>query len=109
MGWLRGTGVIALAVGTLGVVQAMAAEPVITMRNMTYEPAVLTAKVGDTIRFNNGDGISHEGSVPTKGFGVDLGAQKPGEETRLPLHRPGKFEGECVFHDHMLLTVTVTP
>jgi plastocyanin len=88
-------------------VSATAAEHSVRMAGVTYQPAKLEAKVGDTIRFINDDAADHEVFVPTKGFGVDLGVQKPGQVTVLQLLKPGSFEVECVMHPHMLLNVMV--
>jgi plastocyanin len=87
--------------------QAAAAEHVVTMAGMNYRPAAIQAKLGDVIGFMNDDAVDHEVFVPTKGFGVDLGLQKPGQNTDLPLLRSGSFEVECVIHPNMLLKVTV--
>lgn len=86
---------------------ASAAEHRIRMAGMNYQPAVVQAKVGDSIRFVNDDSADHNVLIPTKGFGTDLGAQKPGQATELKLLKKGSFEVECVFHPHMLLKVTV--
>jgi plastocyanin len=87
--------------------QGVAAEHIVRMAGMTYQPAAIHARVGDVIRFLNDDSADHEVFVPTKGFGVDLGVQKPGQATELPLTRKGSFEVECVIHPHMLLKVNV--
>jgi plastocyanin len=86
---------------------AGAAEYIVQMSGMNYSPAKLTAKVGDTIRFVNDDSNTHDVFVPTRGFGVDLGAQKAGASTELKLLRPGRFEVECVLHSHMTMLVEV--
>jgi plastocyanin len=87
--------------------QGVAAEHIVRMAGMTYQPTAIQARVGDVIRFINDDSADHEVFVPTKGFGVDLGVQKPGQATELPLTRKGSFEVECVIHPHMLLKVNV--
>jgi len=81
----------------------------VTMAEMTYSPAAITASLGDRIRFVNDDEHDHAVFVPTRGFAIDLGTQAPGEERVMPLLKAGRFEVECVFHDHMLLTVEVRP
>ena len=86
---------------------AGAAEHRVTMAGMQYQPAAITAKVGDTIVFVNDDTVDHAVFVPTKGHAVSLGAQKPGSTVALPLRRSGSFEVECVNHAAMLLKVTV--
>ena len=84
-----------------------AAEHVIRMAGQQYEPAEIKAAKGDSLRFVNDDDLAHEVYVPTVGFGLDLGKQEPGEERTTVLRPRGAFEVECVFHPHMLLTVTV--
>jgi plastocyanin len=86
---------------------AVAAERTVTMSGLRYAPAAVEAKVGDVLRFVNDDRVDHDVFVPTRGFGVDLGVQKPGTQSELTLGKPGTFEVECVFHPHMLATVRV--
>jgi plastocyanin len=82
---------------------------VIKMAGMQYEPASLTVAVGDTLRFVNDDNMDHEVFVPSVGFAVDLGVQKPGGESTYIPARSGRFEVECVLHDGMRLMVEVRP
>jgi len=101
------TGAIALAAAAAAF-PAAAAEHTITMKGVNYQPSVIDAKVGDTLKFVNDDGTDHNVFVPTKGFGADLGMQKSGAATELKLVRLGTFEVECVVHPHMLLKVNVS-
>jgi plastocyanin len=96
-----------LAAGVLVAAPAEAAEHVIRMAGQQYDPAEIKAAKGDSIRFVNDDDLAHEVFVPTVGFGLDLGKQESGEEKAITLAKDGSFEVECVFHSHMLLTVTV--
>jgi len=100
-------GRMVLAAALLTALPAEAAEHVIRMAGQQYEPAEIKAAKGDSIRFVNDDDTAHEVYVPTVGFGLDLGKQEPGEERVITLATDGSFEVECVFHPHMLLTVTV--
>ena len=100
-------GRLVFAAGLLATAPAEAAEHVIRMAGQQYEPAEIKAAKGDSIRFVNDDDLAHEVFVPTVGFGLDLGKQEPGEEKAIALAKDGSFEVECVFHPHMLLTVTV--
>ncbi|MEP7206623.1 MAG: cupredoxin domain-containing protein [Casimicrobiaceae bacterium] len=97
----------AMAVAAAAAIPATAAEHTATMKGMNYQPALINAKVGDTVKFVNDDAADHEVFVPTKGFATDLGMQKPGASTELPLTKPGAFEVECVVHPHMLLKINV--
>ena len=81
----------------------------VTMRGMTYAPATLTVRVGDTIRFVNDDAVNHDVFVPTVGHALHLGTQEPAAEKLLVLMKAGTFRVECAIHAHMLLTVEVLP
>ena len=99
--------ILALAVCLAGG-PALAAEHVVKMTGNDYEPKEIRAKVGDTLRFVNEDGIDHAVFVATKDHAVNLGMQKPKAETRLQLRQAGRFEIECMNHGHMRVVVTVT-
>lgn len=85
----------------------MAAEVKVTMAGMAYSPAVISASVGDTIRFVNDGQADHNVFVPTAEFATDLGKQEPGSETVMLVGKAGTFEIECVFHSHMHAVVEV--
>ena len=87
---------------------AWAAEIKVGMIGMTYSPASIKAKVGDTIVFENDDMTGHWVFVPTAGYSFDLGAQKEKDIRRYTLKKPGKFEIECVNHSTMKISVEVT-
>lgn len=97
----------ALTAANTAALPAMAVEHTVRMSGADYVPNRIEASVGDTIRFINDDGMNHDVFVPTSGHGVDLGRQEPGDERIMSLGKPGTFEAECVFHGHMLLTVSV--
>lgn len=86
---------------------ATAAEIKVTMAGAAYQPANISAAVGDTIRFLNDDTSNHNVFVPTAGHALDLGKQEPGQEAVLTLGKAGTFEVECVFHPGMLTIVEV--
>ena len=86
---------------------ADAAKLTVTMAGTQYRPEAIAARVGDVLRFLNDDSVDHVVFVPTRGFGVDFGTQKPGTGVELPLGKPGTFEVECVIHPHMRARVTV--
>jgi plastocyanin len=79
------------------------------MAGSAFSVKTLDARAGASIRFLNDDQDDHQVFVPTFGYGVDLGPQKPGTVATLHLGRPGRFRVECVQHPAMLIDVTVTP
>jgi plastocyanin len=87
---------------------AQAADIEVKMAGAQYAPEQVKAKVGDTLVFKNDDMMDHAVFVPTNGFGVHLGGQKPGQTKSLALKQEGAFEVECVVHPNMVTKVTVT-
>jgi plastocyanin len=105
---MRTTLVLVLAFG-MTASASLAEEHRISMKGTTYRPAVVEAKVGDTLVFVNDDGEAHNVFMPTVGFSTDLGKQEPRSETRLALRKSGTFDIECVFHENMQARVVVRP
>lgn len=99
----------AAVIGGLHSTAGAAETHTIIMAGMAYTPDVITARVGDSIRFVNDDAADHVVFVPTVGHAIDLGGQKPGEAREMNLMKAGRFEVECANHDHMLLAVEVLP
>jgi plastocyanin len=79
------------------------------MAGMAYAPAIVEAKVGDTLVFMNDDAEAHNVLIATVGFSTDLGKQEPGSERTLMLRKTGTFDVECVFHEEMYARVVVRP
>jgi plastocyanin len=88
---------------------ASAAEHRVGMKGMMYSPAIIKAKVGDTLVFENDDMTAHWVFVATAGHSIDLGNQKEKETRRYTLRKMGKFEIECVTHPEMKIIVEVAP
>jgi plastocyanin len=79
----------------------------VTMIGSFYSPATVNARVGDTLQFVNDDTETHAVFVPTRGFGLDLGNQRPSENREIVLAAAGRFTVECVPHADMNLVVNV--
>lgn len=88
---------------------AGAEEITIGMAGAAYAPAMVEAKIGDIIVFDNDDDVAHDVFIPTLGYAADLGRQDPLATTTLNLGRAGMFEVECVLHAGMHARVVVTP
>jgi plastocyanin len=86
---------------------AQAADHQITIVNMKYSPARVSAKIGDTLTFVNKDTVTHEVYSSTPGFGINLGDIKTGETTVMTLRQKGRFDVECGIHPNMPLRVSV--
>jgi plastocyanin len=81
----------------------------VSMAGSKYAPAAVSARVGDTIRFDNDDFENHWVYVPTVGnYQVSRAGIKPGEAFDIVARAPGKFTVLCGLHTSMETVVTVT-
>lgn len=99
---LGGAVALAMTVGT-----AMAADIIVEQQNKAFTPTSVTAHVGDTLTFTNGDLYTHNMFSATLGQEFNLGGQSPGETKAIKLTKAGTLEVECQIHPRMHLTVTV--
>lgn len=77
--------------GTVLASASHAGEHRIGMVGMAYAPAMIEAKVGDTLVFLNDDTRAHNVLIATVGFSTDLGKQEPGSETTSQSAKPGRL------------------
>jgi plastocyanin len=90
----------------IGSVSANTAHKV-SMAGSKYAPVEISARVGDTVRFDNDDFENHWVYVPTAGYQVSRAGQKPGETFDIVLRKPGSFTVLCGLHTQMEAKVTV--
>ena len=87
----------------LGAVQAQAETIQVTIDKLVFSPAVINAKIGDTIEWVNKDILNHTATV--KGdWEVLIPA---GNSASRVLQKVGSFEYYCRFHPNMKARVTV--
>jgi len=97
----------ALAVVFLSmIVPARAATIEITMENLVISPAVVTAKVGDTIAWMNKDVFAHTATAKNGDFDVML---PPKKSATSVLKKAGTVDYYCRFHPNMKATLKVEP
>lgn len=105
---MRTAATLAAAMGLMAAT-GHAEEIRITMAGSGYAPAVIEARVGDVLVFDNDDDVAHNVFIPTVGFATDLGKQDAFTQASMPLGKAGVFDVECVLHDHMHVRVVVRP
>jgi len=93
-----------LAVGIAA--PAFAETITVTVANLTFEPAEVKAKVGDTIRWVNKDVLTHSATARDKSFDV---IQPPGKTVSQTLTRAGSFDYYCKYHPNMTGRLIVAP
>lgn len=100
------TALLAIALCGFAAVPAQAATIDIVMQNLVVKPVEVTAKVGDTIRWDNKDFVAHTATATDKSFDVML---PPGKTGSTVVTKVGTFDYFCKFHPNMKGKVTVTP
>lgn len=76
---------------------------VVSMNNLAYAPATVTARVGDRVAWANNDIFVHSATTPD--FDVVL---KPGASGGVRLLKPGVISYICRYHPGMKGQIVVT-
>ncbi len=83
---------------------AQAATIQVTIENLVFSPAEVSAKVGDTIEWVNKDAFVHTATARDKTFDVNIAANKT---ATLEVHKAGDIAYYCRFHPNMTATLKV--
>ena len=83
---------------------ARAAVIEVTMDRVAYQPATITAHVGDTIEWTNKDFVVHTATARDKSFDLPI---KVGGTVKLVLKTAGTIDYYCRFHPNMKARVVV--
>jgi plastocyanin len=95
----------AIAFSAMTVTSASAGEVIkIKVKNLVFEPAQVTAHVGDSIEWVNEDFIAHTATARNKDWDVNTPANGSG---RVTLQHAGKVEYYCRFHPNMVGSISV--
>lgn len=102
-----GLSVAGIGLGTEPEAKAAPAGPTITIKNFIYDPAEMTARVGQAITIVNSDGFNHTVTSKDGTFNVDV----PGNGTvTLTVSKAGAFPYSCTYHpgQHNPATITIS-
>jgi plastocyanin len=83
-----------------------AAGSAVAIKDFSFDPIALTAKVGQEITWTNQGNASHTVTFDTGG--VDSGTLASGAPFKHTFDAPGSFTYHCTFHSSMTGTITVT-
>ena len=95
-----------------GVIYAMCAVPAhaatitVVIDKLVYSLPEVTAKVGDTIEWDNRDILQHTATAKDGSWNVLLPPHKKGS---IVVKKAGTFDYFCKFHPNMKAKLTVTP
>ena len=95
----------ALLFGAIAV-PAHAATIQITIDNLVFAPAEVSAKVGDTIEWINKDVFAHTATAGNGDFDVMM---PPKKTVTSVLKKAGTVEFYCRFHPNMKAVLTIAP
>jgi plastocyanin len=84
---------------------AMVATHTVAIDGVTFAPAALAVKAGDTVVWVNKDPFPHTVTSPTGGF--DSLAIAPGQAWSYTTTKPGAFPYLCTLHPTMHATLKV--
>jgi len=71
----------------------------VQMNNVAYVPTTISAKVGDTIVWNNGDIVAHTATARDKSWDLMV---MPKKTASLAVKKAGSIEYYCKFHPNMV-------
>ncbi|WP_315735056.1 MULTISPECIES: cupredoxin family copper-binding protein [unclassified Bradyrhizobium] len=87
-------------------VPARAATIRITIDKLAFSPAVVSARVGDTVEWVNKDALAHTATARDGAFDVTL---PPSKTVSSVLKKAGTLDYYCRFHPNMKATLTIAP
>ncbi len=103
----RGRGVtVALALVVSTSMPAFAKNITVTIENLSFKPADIKAKVGDTIVWVNKDIVDHTATARDKSFDVIQPAKNSVSQS---LTKAGTFDYYCRYHPNMTGRLVVEP
>jgi plastocyanin len=96
---------IALLLGAIAV-PARAATIQITMQDLVFAPAEVSARVGDTIEWINRDVFAHTATARNGDFNVTM---PPKQTMSSVLSKSGTVEYYCRYHPNMKAVLKIEP
>ena len=78
----------------------------VTIENLAFAPAEVTAKVGDTVEWVNKDMLLHSATATNGDWNVVIAPKK---SSQLVLKKAGTFDYYCKYHPNMKGRVVVSP
>jgi len=81
----------------------------VTMQNISFQPASLSTKVGDTVTWTNNESVGHDVTADDGSFkSGPAGGLKQGDKFEHTFNKAGTFAYKCTVHPNMTGTVEVT-
>jgi plastocyanin len=87
---------------------AAAQEKVVLQSGKKFDVTEIEVKVGESVRFQNGDPFYHNVFSLSDVQSFDLGSYPKGESKSVVFEKAGVVDVECAIHPNMQMKVTVT-
>lgn len=97
---------VAITVAAALLLGGAKANVTVRIRDLQYEPANVSVKVGDSVTWINADDRDHTVQAVDNSF--NSGNLKPGQSFTFVFENPGSFQYECAYHPRMRGTVQVS-
>jgi plastocyanin len=78
---------------------------IVMIKDMNFQPPVLTAKVGSTVEWKNADIVAHTVTAVDNSFDSRIIA--PGSSWKLVARKAGSFDYICTLHPNMRAKLVV--
>ena len=108
MGVFQRTLFLSVAIVASLTLPARAEDTDIQQKGIHFSAQSITLKVGDRVRFQNLDDVTHNIMViDSDDDAEDQGLQKPGVVITKKFDQEGTFQVRCAIHPKMKMTITV--
>ncbi|HEY8276084.1 MAG TPA: plastocyanin/azurin family copper-binding protein [Methyloceanibacter sp.] len=98
--------VLLALVQTICAAPALAGEVIkVNISDLAFAPAEITARVGDSIEWTNGDFVDHTATAKSRDWDITIPA---GKSAQVQLNKEATIEYFCRFHPAMTGTIRVT-
>ena len=78
----------------------------VSIKDFEFDPAAITAKVGDVITFTNAGGVAHTATLDAGDCGTEQ--LTPGSSGGLTFSKAGTYAFHCAIHSSMKGTIEVS-
>jgi plastocyanin len=78
------------------------------MKNVSFQPGTINAKVGQTVTFNNADSPAHNVTYVSGPKFTSSGQLNPGQSFQLKLTQAGTIHYYCTIHPFMKAEIVVS-
>jgi plastocyanin len=80
----------------------------VNMKNIEYVPKAVTAKVGQTVHWTNGDSVAHTVTSKSGPASFDSGTLDPGSDFSFKVTKAGVINYVCQIHPNQTGVITVS-